>query len=394
MNKRSSSLRSKRLVAPLAAVALVASGCSSDDNAMDKETAKSVVETYANGVKAMYETSLTSAKKMDSAIDAFAASPDEKTLADAKNAWLSARDDYGKTEAFRFYEGPIDHEENGKEGLINAWPLDEAYIDYVEGKANAGIINDPAKYPNINADVITELNEKDGEANISTGWHAIEFLLWGQDLSEIGPGARPVTDYTTAPNADRRKAYLTTTSDLLITHLEELVQAWDPNVSNNYRAEFVSADPKEAIRRIITGVGELSRGELAGERMNVAFMEHSQEDEHSCFSDNTTADIVANAEGIRMVITGQYGSGTSGASIAELVAKKDKALSDKLVSEVTKSVEDAKSIPAPFDKNLRPGLSDDDPGRVAVARTMKSLETQTDTIVAAAKAIGVTIQVS
>ena len=125
---------------------------------------------------------------MDAAIDAFVAEPTDENLAAAKEAWLAARDEYGPTEAFRFYGGPIDDEETGVEGLVNAWPLDEAYIDYVDGDPEAGIVNNPEDYPEITADVLVEANEQGGEANVSTGWHAIEFLLWGQDLSADGPG--------------------------------------------------------------------------------------------------------------------------------------------------------------------------------------------------------------
>ncbi len=213
-----------------------------------------------------------------------------------QHAWLRARDDYGVTEIYRFYEGPIDNEENGPEGLINAWPLDESYIDYVDGDASAGIVNRPGEFPVIDADLLVSLNEEGGEENVSTGWHAIEFLLWGQDLNADGPGYRPVEDYTVNENADRRRAYLSVASDLLLTHLQDMVDAWAPG-TNNYRSQFASKDTDEALTDIITGIGEMSRGELAGERMTVAYEERSQEDEHSCFADNTNADIIANALG-------------------------------------------------------------------------------------------------
>ena len=138
-----------------------------------------VVANYAAGVHASYSRSLGSARAMDMAIDAFLADPTPATLEAAKRAWLIARDDYGPTEAFRFYSGPIDNEEDGPEGLLNAWPMDESYIDYVEGDASAGIINMPGGYPQITAELIESLNEEGGEENVSTGWHAIEFLLWG-----------------------------------------------------------------------------------------------------------------------------------------------------------------------------------------------------------------------
>jgi len=171
-----------------------------------------------------------------------------------------------------------------------------------------------------------------------------------------------------------------------------LVGAWAPN-AQNYRAEFLALNEDEALRRIITGIGELSRGELAGERMSVALLERSQEEEHSCFSDNTTADIVANAESIRMVVNGEYGD-VSGPGIADLVEAKDKELAQKLRDQVDESVISAEGIQAPFDKALRSGVAEDDPVRVQISDTIKLLETQTDTIVESAKAVGATINVS
>ena len=352
-----------------------------------------VVAHYADGVHALYTKSLASAMAMDAAIDIFLADPTPATLEAAKRAWLVARDDYGPTEAFRFYGGPIDNEEDGPEGHINAWPMDEAYIDYVEGDAGAGIINNPDEYPQITAELIESLNEEGAEENISTGWHAIEFLLWGQDMNEVGPGSRPVSDYTTADNADRRGVYLATASDLLLVHLGGLVDAWDPGVSGNYRADFLAMDVDDALNNIITGIGELSRGELAGERMTVAYEARSQEDEHSCFSDNTVADIIGNARGIQIVYTGDYGVIT-GPGVMDLVAAVDESLADRLNGEIGRSVALASQIPSPFDLHLRETIPNSDAGRVSVLATIESLEGQTDSIVAAAEKIGITISVT
>lgn len=352
-----------------------------------------VISNYANGVYATYIRSYNSAVAMDAAIDRFIAAPTPATLEAAKRAWLQARDDYGPTEAYRFYEGPIDNAADGPEGLINAWPMDEAYVDYVEGDPNAGIINNPDQYPTIDATLLTELNEKDGEANISTGWHAIEFLLWGQDLNPIGPGSRPVEDYTTNANSDRRARYLAVASDLLLEHLDGLVQAWSPSMSGNYRAQFLAMDQDEALTNIITGIGELSRGELAGERMTVAFEERSQEDEHSCFSDNTIADIVGNARGIQMVYQGNFGD-VVGPGVNDLVAAADPALARQLEQEINISVTLASRIPAPFDQHLGEDVPNSAAGRVSILDTIEALELQTDTIVSAAQLVGITLNVS
>jgi putative iron-regulated protein len=270
---------------------------------------------------------------------------------------------------------------------------DEAYIDYVEGDSTAGVVNNPEQFPVIDAALIESMNEEGGEENVSTGWHAIEFLLWGQDLNEIGPGSRPVEDYTTDPNADRRGTYLAVASDLLLVHLKQMVDAWAPGVQDNYRAEFMALDVDTALQNMITGIGELSRGELAGERMTVAYEERSQEDEHSCFSDNTTADIVGNARGIQMVYSGNYGM-VAGVGLVDLVSASDQALAEKLSGEIDRSVALAQAIPNPFDAHLRETVPNDDRGRTAVLQTIESLEDQTDTIVAAAQEIGITISVS
>ena len=377
-------------IALMAVLAMALTACTSRGPSDDLKV--SVVNNYAEGAYASYSRSLASAQNMNAAIDNFLAEPSQHRLDAAKRAWLLARDDYGVTEIYRFYEGPIDNEENGPEGLINAWPMDESYVDYVEGDSSAGVVNMPGEYPTIDADLLVSLNEKGGEENISTGWHAIEFLLWGQDMNPDGPGYRPVSDYTTAENADRRATYLAVSTDLLISHLQDMVDAWAPG-KGNYRAQFVSKDSDAAITDIITGIGEMSRGELAGERMTVAYEARSQEDEHSCFSDNTISDIVANASGVQRVYSGDYGS-VSGPGIKELIAAQDQQLADHLEKEINRSVYLARSIPAPFDGQLIEGLSDTSPGRKAVLDTIVALENQTDTIVSAAQKVGITISVS
>ncbi|MCY4557036.1 MAG: iron-regulated protein [Chloroflexi bacterium] len=351
-----------------------------------------VVAHYANGVHGLYSQSLASARVMDATIGAFLADPNPASLEAAKRAWLRARDDYGPTEVFRFYGGPIDNEEDGPEGLTNAWPMDESYIDYVEGNATAGIINMPNEYPTIDADLIVSLNEEGGEENVSTGWHAIEFLLWGQDLNDDGPGDRPFTDYTTNDNADRRGQYLAVASDTLIGHMQDMVDAWAPG-GGNYRAEFLAMPADDALVDIITGAGALSQGELAGERINVAYEERSQEDEHSCFSDNTVADIVGNAIGVRMVLTGDYGV-VSGPGIIDLFAAEDEALAQQLANETRMAVNMAHNIPDPFDQHLTDTASDSAFGRTQVKGTIDALNKQAETIVAGAAAFGYQINTS
>jgi putative iron-regulated protein len=349
-------------------------------------TYATVATHYAALVHANYSDTLAAAQEMQTTIKAFVAAPSADGLAAARKAWLGAREFYGQTEAFRFYGGPID-DDKGPEGQINAWPLDESYVDYVQGKPKSGLIaNTKFKITKTN---LAKFNERGGEENISSGWHAIEFLLWGQDLSETGPGNRSFEDYVDGktPNADRRRHFLTVATELLVDDLNFLVKAWAPG-QKNYRARFEKGG-KESVRKIIVGLGSLSRGELSGERMEVALNSQDQEDEHSCFSDNTHRDIVTNATGIQNVWLGQYkkrdGSVLQGPGVRDLVAAKKADLAEKTTAQIAASVAGAEAIPAPFDRAIAKGST----GRPAIEKTVASLVEQSKLLVESASAVGI-----
>ncbi len=351
---------------------------------------QTVAAHYGHLVYANYADTLAAAKAMQAAIQAFTAKPSVETLAEARKQWLAAREFYGQTEAFRFYGGPID-DENGPEGRINAWPMDESFVDSVEGKPNSGLVNN-RKFV-INKKNLAAQNERGGEENIATGWHAIEFFLWGQDLSETGPGDRNFEDFVDGkkPNADRRRKYLEVVTELLIDDLSTITKAWAPDAKNNYRTRFAKGG-RESVRKMLVGLGSLSRGELAGERLEVALNSQDQEDEHSCFSDNTHRDAVTNAMGIQNVWLGQYkradGTVVMGPSLRDLVAAKDAALADKATQQIAASVAAAEGIQAPFDREIIGGK--DAPGRLRIQKTIDSLTQQSKDLVAAANAIGIT----
>ena len=352
--------------------------------------AQAVAAHYAALVHATYADTLAAAKDLQAAIAEFTQAPSADGLAKARKAWLEAREFYGQTEAFRFYGGPID-DDKGPEGRINAWPMDESFVDGVQGKPGSGLIGN-RKFV-ISKKNLAAQNERGGEENIATGWHAIEFLLWGQDLSETGPGDRSFEDFVDgkAANADRRRQYLTVATELLVDDLASLVKAWAPATKGNYRARFEQGG-KESLRKMLVGLGSLSRGELAGERLEVALNSQDQEDEHSCFSDNTHRDAVNNAKGIENVWLGRYvradGSTLQGASLRELVAVKDAALAERTTRQIAASVAAAEAIQAPFDREIVGAK--DAPGRQRIQKTIDSLTQQSKDLVAAANAVGIT----
>lgn len=353
-----------------------------------------VLNHYADLVYANYEDTLNATRALGQAIDAFLANPSPAAQQAAQQAWRAAREFYGQTEAFRFYGGPID-DDDGPEGRINAWPMDESFVDGVEGNPDGGLINDRAFA--ITKEAISGQNERGGEENIATGYHAIEFLLWGQDFNDNGPGQRSFTDFVegktggTKNNADRRRQYLKVATELLIDDLTTLTRAWRPGSRLNYRARFVEGG-QESLRKIFVGLGSLSRGELAGERLEVALNSQDQEDEHSCFSDNTHRDAVTDALGIENVWLGRYkradGGVLQGPSLKDLVAARDAALAEKTSRQLAQSVAAAEAIQAPFDREIVGGK--DAPGRLRIQATVNSLVQQSKDLVAAANAIGIT----
>lgn len=350
--------------------------------------AAAVTRHYANIVSASYEDTLSGALDMQRAIRAFVAAPSAETLAAARKSWIAEREWYGQTEAYRFYSGPID-DDKGPEGRVNSWPLDEAFIDYVKGKPKSGLINDRKVV--ISKASLARYNTRGGEENVSVGWHAIEFLLWGQDFRADGPGERSFEDYIDgkAANADRRRQYLLAVTELLIDDLRYLVKAWAPD-ARNYRAGFERGGI-ESVRKMIVGMGSLSRGELAGQRMETAMNTQDQEDEHSCFSDNTHRDIVNNALGVENVWFGRFkrrdGSELKGASLNDFIAATDAAVAERTGKQISASVAAARDIRAPFDQEILGGK--DAPGRQRVQKTIDSLVQQSKDLVDAASVLGI-----
>ena len=314
-----------------------------------------VLSTYADIAAAMYGDALTRAQSLDAAVDALVKEPTATTLAAARDAWLAARVPYQQTEVYRFGNPIVDE----WEGKVNAWPLDEGLIDYVAIASYGDSSDENAFYAAnvvanpkltiggkeidasvIDAALLESLHEIDEvESNVSRGYHAIEFLLWGQDLNGTGPGKgnRPATDYAagdacTGGNCDRRGAYLSAASDLLVNDLQEMVANWQ--ASGPARAALTAEGDQKGLAMMLTGLGSLSYGELAGERIKLGLMLHDPEEEHDCFSDNTHNSHFYDVVGMRSVYLGQYdgidGKVTSGPSLSDQVRAADPAVDDKV----------------------------------------------------------------
>jgi putative iron-regulated protein len=327
-----------------------------------------VVQAYAAEVQRAYQRSRDSAIVLRGAIRELLASPDAAHLAAAREQWIAARRFYLLTEAFRYYDGPIDQaatdtRAEGPEARLNAWPLNEAVIDYVEGDAKAGLVN--ALDVPITRDSILERDQVTDEADVTTGWHAIEFLLWGQDLSATGPGDRPASDFAPGDAVrERRRLYLATLADQVIDDLDMLARDWDPSRVDSYATRFLALEPHEAIGRMVTGIAYLTGYEMASERLAVSLDSGMQEDEHSCFSDTTWQDFVWDLAGIKRVYYGV----DNGPSLAKLVER----LQPNLALDMERRFADAErrlaAIEDPFDRMLAaaPGSAEREAAEAAV----------------------------
>jgi putative iron-regulated protein len=309
-----------------------------------KYDAKPEIAAYAAGVYASYAAALDGARSLQKAVDGLLSDPTDETLAAARKAWVAARPAYLLTEAYRFYDGPIEE----LEGQINAWPMNEAFIDYVEGNPKAGIINDAS---DISIKEIIAKNQVTDENDVTTGWHAVEFLLWGQDLNPDGPGNRPVSDYIAGKdNNDRRRAYLKEVTGQLVDDIQTVGAAWEPG-RDNYAKTFQALAPREAVGRILNGMAVLAGFEFMSERLAVGLDSGDQEDEHSCFSDTTHQDFVYDLKGIENVWNGTY-NGAPGAGVKGLVEKVDPALAAEVSGLLDTATAKVAALGDPWDKVL------------------------------------------
>jgi putative iron-regulated protein len=347
--------------------------------------ASAVIDGYAAGVASQYEEAASEAVRLTAAIDALLADPAQETLDAARKAWIAARPAYLRTEAYRFYDGPIE----AVEGEINSWPMNEAYIDYTVDAPQGGLVNDPAFTPE--SAVLAGMNQKSDEADVTTGWHAVEFLLWGQDLSAAGPGNRPFTDYTPGtPAAGKRRAYLKAVTDLLEKDLKGLAAAWQTR-PDSYAAAFRALPPREAVGRMLNGIAILTGHEFRSERMAVALDSGDQEDEQSCFSDTTKQDFVHDFEGIEAVYYGRYPSGDV-AGLDTLVRMLDAAQADRIDALMAEAKARIAALGDPWDQVL--AAPPDSPPRQAAEAAVQALGDLATELKASGRTLGVLVQVA
>ena len=333
--------------------------------------ATAVAEDYVAHAQLRFRDALDGAVQMNRAIQAFLRAPSEELHLAAKEAWLEAHTIYSHCEVFRFGNPNVD----AWQGKVNAWPMDEGLIDYVaegyvfhEGNpfATWNIVSNgdmpiddeliAAFAEGTDPKAAYELRMSDVESNVTTGYHALEFLLWGQDLnaeSDAGRGGhRPYTDYVvgddcTNGRCDRRRQYLSAAAGLLMYDLRFAANDWAPE-GRLYGKTFRELPLEERLDRILIGMGSLSYAEVASERIRVALLTGDQEEEQSCFSDTTHLATLNNVLGIETLYLGRHvkrdGTTAECASMSSLIAALDPELDAEMRRRFTATREAARAV--------------------------------------------------
>jgi putative iron-regulated protein len=167
------------------------------------------------------------------------------------------------------------------------------------------------------------------------------------------------------------------------------------------RKELEAKGEAGGLATILTGLGSLSYGELAGERMKLGLLLHDPEEEHDCFSDNTHNSHYYDQAGMVAIWNGSYtrvdGSKVEGPGIADLAAERTgdaKAKVDALLADTTaklKAIKDSADGGAmAYDQMLAEG---NEKGAAMVQAAVDALVAQTRGIEAVVGGIGVEIKV-
>ena len=421
------------IVTAITLTGCIASSTSMETMKVENINKASFLSAYSKIALSNYSDALNDAKMLKKAIDAFATNTTQANFDNAKKAWLNSRESYGQTEAFRLANGPIDAEDGwvadtygGLEGQLNAWPLDENMIDYTideNGAKTSGNIIDTVGSFNpggedasvvnvktISVDALTALNENGGDANVSTGYHAIEFILWGQDQDysnftkdmvtngALVAGQRNLTDFVSAKNSQRRLAFLQASATKIVNDLTTVTSAWESNglyqgaiqdkLTGSNTAKNIKSD--EAVKQIIAGLGVFIKSELANERIAVAVLTPSEEDEHSCFSDNTHRDIATNYLGFKNILTSTYNGKMYGASLLNALDADSKARVATLMTSIETriaSIDELARTKEHFDYQIQPG----NPNAKVIVKLKNEMRKLGDEMVNVAKANGINL---
>ncbi|MEQ8819802.1 MAG: imelysin family protein [Sumerlaeia bacterium] len=342
--------------------------------AQDPATAHRVIARYAALGFEHYERATEKAEDLERAVETFLLDPSAVSETRAREAWTEAFRAYCATEAFRFSGNPIDAAANGPEPMLNAWP--------VNGKVVETIVVDTRRFPELTTELLQKAHAP-AKAQVTTGFHVIEYFLFGPRPNAEGPGAEPFADFTRAsPSGPRRAAYLRLAAELLVDQLRYVTDQWRPGSQDNYATALLRMEEPEALRRILLGMAALSGTALAEDRLPsqpAALM--------SAIADTSGRDFLTNAVGVHIVYRGGFDEEIGPGIYDLLVAAGEGGLAEKLDARMQRSVALLARIPKPYSAaaSAEPGS----PGAEANQAAIANLKAQAIELAEAGQRLGV-----
>lgn len=203
---------------------------------LDASALEPFTHHYSETLQKKLDASTLTALLFDDSIKQFLATPNVANLEAAQQKWQETYALFNDTSPFTVLtDNPAQH------SYIDSWPILPGYIDAISGFPNSGIVND----------VTLELNEANirqqhgltfpGE--VSTGFHAIEFMIWGEtttaENSESAKESKeenktlPLKRYTPVKqwhqteldvsqhSNNRRRKYLALVTNILLKDIEK-----------------------------------------------------------------------------------------------------------------------------------------------------------------------------
>ncbi|MEK9766001.1 MAG: imelysin family protein, partial [Thalassolituus sp.] len=139
-------------------------------------------------------TALESAQALNTSIRILVEAPDEDRLNLAREQWRTSYSAYLTSQAAgsipvrepaEWYSARLTRGDLSLQ--MNSWPIEPGYIDYVDGYAFSGIVNDTAL--ELTTDSLLNQHRFSDATYVSIGYPALEFMLWGED------GQRSASDF-------------------------------------------------------------------------------------------------------------------------------------------------------------------------------------------------------
>jgi len=359
------------------------------------EAKRLFISNYSNIAEATFGSALSQGRALKEAVSAFVKDPKAETHLLAKVSWMRARLPFLQSEFSRM-SADSDKIDGDYSNRLNGWPIDPGHIDYIANEPGENIISNEEKYPAINSELLRSINLKAGKSDFTTGYHVIEFLLWGEDLNKSSSGKRSYKDYeeNNSALAKRRADYLVACCDLLIGDLEDLASEWDSGRKNNLRSRLESMPPDQAISKIMGRVSFLA-DDLAKSQIDPIIAKELVFQEQSTFSDTTHFDFLHTVAGISNLAAGAYVGldgklQVVGLGLIGLSEQTPNSKADKIRTLINNAMKSAQAFKGPFDQFDRGGdnVSSSEDAAITLKALSESLQSFAEAINTLSNSLG------